>query len=274
MEAILIIFLLVCLVRYCLIYIPPYTGVVIMNRFKGSMRSVGSGWHILFPWEVVDEVDGLMGVAIRSSSINFSLTVVADDETATKLELTTYIKPLESHLVNFRAFDDDTRTEGIKSKLSSIIFIQTRKMKDREAIMNSIDEIAKNAKLKFEESKTEDSKFSLEQYFGVNLEKLMIKDHGLPDKLVDAAVAEEVTVKENSRRQKEMDKLRELARQMVEDSRGKMPFQTAFEHVQMLFGKNVNKNIQIYGLDRGVLKTLEDISKNFSKAIKSAIGGE
>lgn len=254
---------LIGIIAYCLVLIPPYKGVVVMNILDGSLRSFGSGLRILLPWENIEENSE---TSLKKNTHSFEAEFKTKDESPIPLKVSFDVIPYAAYLVRYREFDEGTRIAGIKSRLQAILTILVRKKENRDHVMDNVEELAKELKKKFEESVSEDD-ILLEIYYGVNLKAVMISGMGLPEALKEMAVKQEVTEKENERRKSEMATLKRIARDLVRESKNEMPFQNAMEIVQLQFGKDVKKNIQIYGLDRGTQKTLEDISKNLSELL-------
>jgi len=171
--------------------------------------------------------------------------------------------PDPDNLRSYVAFDEKTRIVGITERLKSILGIMIHEMEDRKEVMAKLKEIGPNTKDIFEKTTSEDGK-KLEYYYGIDLKALMIADVELPKELKEATARQEAVKKENDTKQMQIDKIKELARGLVVESKNKLPFEVALEFIQMEFGKgNVKKEIHKYDLGRGtqeiVLKFLDKL---------------
>ena len=241
-----IIALCVSLVFYCLASVEAYTGVLIINRITGTMRSVGPGWHFIGPWE---KVVGESETPLKKINQVFVSIFQTQDEAAVSLNISFDLMPLETHLVEFRGFDSEGRISAIKERICSILSVDVRKLKNRDAAMNQLKALGESAKKIFEESVSENGKL-IEQYYGMNLAALMISLAPLPDILRDAATKKEAQEKENEARKMEMDNIKKMAKELVAASKGSLPFEEALRRIQIQLGKVKDEN-KTYGLNKG-----------------------
>jgi hypothetical protein len=240
-----------------LMLVPAYTSVLVTNIFTDKTRACGSGLRLILPWEKkVENSETKMEI----SSHIFRNDFETQDEAVIPLEIAFDVIPDQRHLLEFRRFDSATRLNGIKERIEAILSVEIRKLRNRDEVMDSLIKLADTVKQRFEEAESEDRKL-LEEYYGVNLKKLMISDVDLPAALKEAATRKEVMEKDNQTRQMEMAKLKQMAVALVKESekRGSlMPFEKAMEIVQLQFGKgNVTKNVHIVGVDRGTQELLK-----------------
>src|SRR3989344_4628703 len=245
------------LVLSLLMEVPAYASVLVMNIFNSRVRACGSGLRLILPWEKkVENSEAKMEISSHSFTNDFE----TQDEVVVSLKIVFDVMPDERHLLEFRRFDFATRLSGITERITSILTIEIRKLKDRDAVMDSYKALAEEVKKRFEEAFSEDGK-RLEEYYGVNLKKLVISSTDLPPALKEAATAKEVMEKTNQTRGLEMAKLKLMAAALVKESEkqgSSMPFEKAMEIVQLQFGKgNVQKNIHVMGLDRGTQELLK-----------------
>ena len=200
------------------------------------------------------------------SSHSFTNDFETQDEVVVSLKIVFDVMPDERHLLEFRRFDFATRLSGITERITSILTIEIRKLKDRDAVMDSYKALAEEVKKRFEEAFSEDGK-RLEEYYGVNLKKLVISSTDLPPALKEAATAKEVMEKTNQTRGLEMTKLKQMARSLVLEAKkhgSELPYAIAMEIVQLQFGKgNVTKNIHNLGLDRGTLDVVKSVMEGW-----------
>ena len=242
--------------------IPAYTGVLVINTLTGSLRSCGPGLQLIWPWE---QIVANSETELKKQSHNFENDFETKDKSTLSLKISFDFSPLESHLEEYQRFNSADRLAGITERLKSILAIIIHEYEDRGSVMEKQDVISKEAKNRFEKALSEDGR-PLQEYYGVNLKALVIADVGLPQLLKDAQTQREATVKQNETRELEMKKLKEMARALVNESKkagaGKeMPFEKAMEIIQLQFGKNVEKKIHLYGLDRGTQLALVEIIK-------------
>lgn len=236
--------------------VPAYTSVLVLNRFTDKVRACQSGWRLIWPWEkMVEKSETKMEISSRSFENDFETS----DEVVVSLKIAFDVIPDKRHLLEFRRFEGLTRLNGITEKIKAILSAEIRKFQGRDAVMDNLEGLAQRIKERFETAESEDRKL-LEEYYGVNLKKLIISDVDLPAALKEAATAKEVMEKTNQTRQMEMAKLKQMAAALVKESekRGSpMPLEKAMEIVQLQFGKNVQKNVHILGLDRGTQELLK-----------------
>ena len=263
LTVVAIIALMIGVFCYCLMTVPAYTGVVIINKLTGSLRSCGAGLRLLFPWETIAD----SGISLKKNSHAFDADFETKDESTISLRISFDEMANEHHLVEFQAFALKDRINGITERIKSILSIEIRKLKNRDAVIDTLKNLAEEAKKNFEEMLSEKSR-PLEEYYGTNLKVLTIADVALPQALKDAQVEKEAIVKRNETRQLEMTKMKQMARALVKESGDSMPLQTALEVIQVQFEK-IEKKIQIFGVEKGTQQALTDILKEVINARKS-----
>ncbi|MEK9170529.1 MAG: SPFH domain-containing protein [Patescibacteria group bacterium] len=262
MTAIAIIVLLVSLIFFCLISVEAYTGVIIVNRISGAMRSTGPGWSRIWPWEKA--VEG-SEISLKKSNHVFESDFETQDEATISLKVSFDYMPLETNLVEFQRFGFDDRLSGIKERIRSILSIEVRKLKDRDAVMDQLKALGESAKKIFEASISESGK-PIEQYYGTNLSALMISDAALPQIVKDATAKKEAQEKENEMRKMDMDNIKKMAKELVAASGGSLPFEEALRRIQIQFGKVKDEN-KTYGLNKGTQEIIV-------AALKEVFGGK
>lgn len=256
MDWLLILSGIVLLALKCGRFVPEYTGIVILNRFTGKMRSRGSGLRWLLPWEKIVRITSL-----EKKTHSFEATFEAKDESPITLRTNIDEVAHDLHLVDYLSFNDEDRIKSIIERLKSILTIEIRKKKNRDEVMDNLGLIAKTAKETFENALSESGR-PLQEYYGVNLKALVIADKDLPKALQDAQVEREAMEKKNETRALEMKTLKKLASEFVKEAerRGeKMSFENALTAVQLQFGDNVKKEIRLYGIEKGTLMGIKEV---------------
>ena len=225
METIALLSLLIlfgCLfVRYCVIIISAYTGVVMINPLirdkTKNLRSCGPGLRIKWPWEEIVE-DGQ--ISLKKSPIFFEGDFETKDKSTIPLKIAFDVIPHEDYLTEYMKFNFTTICAAIQERLRSILSVLIHDRPDRETIMGSIKELAAAAEQTFHALQSEDG-HHLEEYYGTNLKALMIADVALPKELKDAQTRREVVLKENEIRKLEMENLKKMAGTLVQESEKK-----------------------------------------------------
>ena len=253
--------LIACFAYSHIMLIDAYTGALVANRFTGTMRPVGPGWHIIWIWEkIVNESE----TTLKESAYIFESDFETQDEATITLRIAFKLVPITDYLTEYQRFNSEDRLSDIKERIRSILSIKVRKLKNRDAVMDSLKPLGKFTKKCFEKMFSENGK-SIEQHYGTNLSSLMISDAALPQELKDAATRREAQEKENETRQMEMDKIRQMAKDLVKESDGTMMYEDALRRIQVQLGKVEDKN-ETFGLDKGTQELIK-------AAIKEAFCG-
>lgn len=253
MATLAIAVIVVCLILCCLMAVPAYTGAIIVNRLSGSLRSVGPGVEILFPWEKI-----VSGILLKKNSCNFESDFETQDKATISLKISFDTEPLPTKLTNYERFDAESRMNGIKERIRSILSAKIyTSYPDRGTVMKSLKELATEAKKEFEESLTEKGDVRIEEYYGTNLASLMIADVALPQILKDAAAEKEAQEKRNEARKSEMGTIKEMAKDLVSESGGTMMYEDAIRRIQVQLGKVKDEN-KTFGLDKGTQQLIKD----------------
>ena len=249
--------------------VSPYTGVVI-SIFGKPWRSHGPGLFFRIPgMETVDEV-----VSLRQRSLTISGDFEPDNEEAVSLTARVEYHALYSHLLNFVRFDE--KKDGklieamLKDRIKSIFSYTIRICKDRDDVMDGIKVIGELVKEDFEKSLAEDGKTPLQDYYGVNVEAIIIADPELPQALKEAAVEREVMEKRNLTRALEMKKIKSMAASLVKEAERhgqKLNFETALETVMINLGRIKKENRQ-FGLSKDTLATIDDLLPKLAVVLK------
>lgn len=251
----------------CLMIVPPYTSVLVTNVFGGSVRPCGSGLQKILPWE---EVVAGSEVSMEISNYSFTSDFETKDEVPVSLKTAFDLLPDERYLVEYRRFNAATRITGITERIRAILTQEIRKLKDRDEVMDDFQKLTAEVKRRFEETVSDEDGKPLEQYYGIDLKKLMISDGDLPAALKEATARKEVMAKDNETRQMEMTKFKQMAAAVIAESvkRGSpMSFEKAMEFIQLQFGKgNVQKNITLFGLDSGTQEAVKEVLREVLNA--------
>lgn len=255
MATLAIAVIVVCLILCCFAAVPAYTGANIINRVSGSLRSVGPGIGILWPWEKI-----VSGIPLKKNSCSFESDFETQDKATLSLKISFDTEPLRTKLMNYERFDTESRMNGIKERIRSILSAIIYSYPDRGAVMSDLKELAAKAKKEFENSMTELGDERIEEYYGTNLVSLMIADVALPQILKDAAAQKEAQEKQNEARRSEMDMIKQMAKELVAESGGTMMYEDAIRRIQVQLGKVKDEN-KTFGLDKGTQQLIKDAIK-------------
>lgn len=247
--------LLVCFLLLLVVIIPPYTGAII--SFLGKpIRSVGPGAHLLFrPLESVAQV-----VLLQRRKISIKMNAETKDEEVVSLDISIEHQPETERLIRFLGFVPDQIESALVARIKSICSIEIRKLKDRDAVYDNLNQISKAIQGGFRTEKVVNG-FTLEEHYGIHLISVMIDDPALPQKLVDAEVDREVQEKNNEKFGLEMKELKKQARLMVKEAerRGeKLSVEAAYKFLQVQRGI-IKEDYRHYGISKDTLKTLESL---------------
>jgi len=263
MTSLAILTLVVCAVICLFASVPAYTGIIIINRLTGNLRSIGPGTKLLLPWEkIVSEV------SLKKTSDTLESDFETRDKATVSLKVSFDVIPVEKNLMNYEGFEPKNRLDGIKERIRSIMSAKiSSTYKDREEVMSQMNKLATETKKEFEASLSERGE-KIEEYYGANLASLVIADVALPQALKDAATEMEAQKKRNETlisktkaineaRKEEMETIQEIARKLVAESGGTMMFEDAVRRAQVQFDKVKDEN-KTFGLDKGTQRTTEN----------------
>ncbi len=270
-----------CLVN-CLVDIPAFTGYLIRNVCTKKLRSVGPGLHFMIPKleELVEP-----GISLRTNEHIFEAVFQTQGETAVKLTIKIEEAADPDGLPEYSSFEDGKRISGIKERIKEILDEWIRPTKDRDAVVDALEDIAGVTKIDFE--KAQDDGKSLPKHFGTRLLSLGLFPAELPPAVVAAKAEEEAQAMKNKTKKMEADALRVIeeeaqaskdrTQKMQADNFRKMSneimesakehgqdlsYEKAYRMVQLEFGKgNLKEEINTYGIDQGSQELIEKLVK-------------
>lgn len=238
----------IALVFFCLKINAGYTASLAMNVLDGTQRPLGPGLQVISPLEKITK----SGISLKDQVHTWEEDFETDDESTIRVRVTIIEAAIFELLSAHQSFDGDSRINGIKEKVNKFLNNLIRKMEDRNAVMDSLEELGIRAKTRFEKAQTEDG-VSLQQYFGTNLRSVALSGTELPEELRKAQTEKEAVEKRNETRQLGIKKLKELARMLVKEARDEemdLTFKEALDAVQIEEGKT-KKEIKIFGIEAG-----------------------
>lgn len=271
MATLAIAVIVVCLILCCFVTIPAYTGAIIVNRVSGSLRSVGPGVGILWPWEKIVNGSETPLKTIPCKLDEKESKFQTKDEANISLIVGFNANPIAEHLVEYKRFSEAERLNGIRGKLRSILSIEIRKLADRDTVMDNLEAIIISAQKTYQTSVSE-KEILFEHYYGTNIDALTIAFAPLPEELQKAEDEKEAQEKRNEMRKSEMDMIKQMAKELVSESGGTMMYEDAMRRIQVQLGKVKDEN-KTFGLDKGTQQLIKDAIKGVMTKITAKEAG-
>jgi len=252
------------LIIWLSVILPARTGGVVINVITQKERPIGPGFN--FPvWRPLER-KVRDDISLKTNTHLFKFEVETDNEAVIPLSITIQEAADLRYLPEYNSFENqEDRVEGIKEKIKFILSVAARKMKDRDAVHNKIKFLQRLAKRKFEASLSEDGRL-LEQYYGTNLQSVVIGDSELAQTIREAQEKKEAQEKENERRKLDMDNLKKMASALVTEAKEKhdqkLSFDVALRKIQIqLEKKGVQENFNTLGIEQGTQELIDSVLK-------------
>ena len=209
--------------EYMLVFVNENTALLLVDA-RGRIRKLKPGIGFMMPWFLERPVENPKGgvVALRAVPVTFTGVYEAKDKSTIKVSTSFLIKPVFEYLEDYIKIDDKKRVDAAVERVRSIMSILIHEYPDRDAVMMKLEEIGVKIDKKFSSAVGDSagSNIDLEKYFGISANQFVIGDAELPPELIAAQTKLEAQKKENQTRKLEMDNIREMVKQTVEDSAG------------------------------------------------------
>lgn len=261
--------LLIWLVReYFLIRVETNT-LMHMADWQGAVRVLSQGLNIIWPWES-PVINGVVSLVVTHDS--FTGDFETQDESTVSLKFLFNCRPSAAHSRRYIEFDPVKRREGIIGHLTAMASIRVRSCKDRDMVLNTLKEIAKDVESEFRAA-TSGSHSLLEEYFGVIVEQVAISDPGLPEILKTAQTEREAQEKKNETRKSEMESNKTMMSDLVKESidlKSPISSKEAMDVVLLTQGKT-KKDIKVIDLGPGAQTVATGAIGGLTSLAKSAL---
>lgn len=284
LTAVGVVLLVIWFVReYMLVFVNANTALILINCF-GKIKKFGPGLNFKQPWFFEKPVDNPKDGIVHLVAIpeTFDGVFETKDKSTIKLSIAYIRTPVLEYLEQYIKIDDDRRLEGITERIRAITNIVIHGYDDRSKVMNELAKISKEINDQFDNKNSEktstDDSLKLEEYFGENIQQIMVTDAELPPEIIaaqtksEAQVMENKTklaaqVAENETRKLEMDNIRKMTEEAVADSKrlkSPMSSKEAMDAVLIVQGKT-KKDIKVFDLGPGAQTVMAGLGKGLAQ---------
>ncbi|MBU6142326.1 hypothetical protein KGO95_04485 [Patescibacteria group bacterium] len=247
----------------CVVFVPAFSVVLLMSKLAGKKRTIASGWHLKFPWEIaVDDP-----IVVKSENESFDLRVVfGDDQAGVTLKISFYRTPSINHAIRYFEIDPGTRTASVVDRVRSVAQAHLQKCKSMEEVLERQKEIELSIQIEVSGEPGKDS--DLERRIGEVIDHLVISNVEVPDEVFKAEAERVAQRARNERMLSESKTLQEITRKALEDSvvdgKPTIPYEKANVQTLAQFGKgnvkiDVNEEIKTVGLDEKNRDLVKDL---------------
>lgn len=229
-----------------LVSVPEITGLITINIFTGELDVYGTGFHLIFPWEQVEE----------GNYINLRQVTVPVDETYPSLDSLMAVKwqfqytPTVAGLKKYISADDNTIKTGLKGLGGSVIGFEIGILSGEECKKQK-DAIEEKVKDRFV-SEDDDPDLTPWALYGVEMNRVTINDLDYDSKVQEVRSNMEVS-----------RKIREMAGEIRNEHRDLTGAQ-AMNYAMIINGKTQKQIFELEGLG-SLAPFLAKLAEKFNK---------
>ena len=240
----------------CVVFVPAFTAVLLLDKLSREERVITSGWNLKRPWEVV-----VKAVKTKSENVSFKFSVIlGDSQGSFDLKISFFKTPSAKpeHLIQYCKLESKTREDAAIDRVRSMAQIKLEECKTLNEVLLKQKELEEAIEVEVAGKPGEVSK--LEERIGETIDRVAISNVELDPEVKAAENALVAQESINARRKKEMSAWRDEAEQLVDSSKKRgveMPLERALDMILSEQGKGgIKKNIQVLEVDPGTRNAL------------------